>query len=297
MADWTDSRIPLESVQPDLRRGAGRTLCVLVSAVLLASSCAAPPEAPAELSDLSRYLLRGFDDADPRVLEAGIENLAVLLADVDLDGSRADRGFAPDDLQEEDLSDIPHPDAPVADCLPVALAGRSPHAVQWFGRYGLIVDQSPAEPTAASYERQFLEPDAPECFGELECSLMRTSNQIQRSTAIYTVNYVLLKDFRWVDLHADGEPTGRRALLTRAWMEDSAEGVNGQNTIVQSYTLDAFIEADDETTWRYHALYSQADLAVPVDDDVTAGTIRLSIDNHFAAHDAAIADTFSLESR
>ncbi len=269
-------------------------LLPLAATVVAVTACAPPPEAPAELSDLSRYLVREFDADDERVMAAGIANLEVVLADVDLQAPRADRSFLPADLTDDDVADLDRPDVAIDGCLPVALAGRSEHDVGWFGRFTLVVDQSPAEPSAASYTREFLAPDEPECFGEADCDLMETVNDIRRSNALYTVDFELLKDFRWIDVVHDGEPTGRRALVSRSWIEESAPGVNDQNIIVQTYTLDVFIGAEGGGTWRYHALYSEADLAVEVDDDITAATIRLSIDEHFTAHDAAIAAEFGL---
>lgn len=260
-------------------------------ALLLLVGCTPAPEAPQELSELTRYLLREFDDEDPRTLQSGLENLQAILAELDLEGPRSERSFLPDHLQADDLVDLPRPDVPLDGCVPVAVAGRSEHSPDLFGRYTQVVDQSPAEPTASSYARTFVEPQDHACFAEASCERLITANQVRRTNAVYTVDYVLLKDFQWVPMTADGEETGERALLSRAWMDESAVGVNGQNTIVQSFTLDAFLPVDGGT-WRYHALYSEADLAVEVDDEITAGTIRLSIDQHFDAHDAAISDEF-----
>lgn len=263
-------------------------------AVLLVAGCAPPPEAPEGLSDISRYLIREFDNEDPRVMEAGLANLEAALSVYDLEGPRADRGFDPDDLTEEDVAAIEHPDVPVDGCVPVGLAGGSPHDVQWFGRYTEVSDQSPAEPSAASYARTFLAPEDPACFFEGDCALLNTTNDIRRANIIYTVDFELWKDFRWFDMVVDDEPTGRRALVSRSWLKDSFPGVNGQNTIVQSFTLDVFIGAEGGGTSRYHVLWSEADLATPVDESVTQGTVRLSIDQHFDAHDEAITELFDL---
>ena len=267
----------------------------LLAPGLLAQGCAAAPEAPDGMSDLSRFLIREFDNEDPRVMEAGIANLEASLSVFDLEGPRGDRGFDPDDLTEDDVSAIEHPDVPVDGCVPVGLVGGSPHDVEWFGRYTLVTDQSPAEPSAASYARTFLAPEDPDCFGEDDdCPLLNTSNQIRRANILYTVDFELWKDFRWFDVVADDEPTGRRTLISRSWFKESFEGVNGQNTIVQSFTLDVFIGAEGGGTWRYHVLWSEADLATPVEESVTQGTVRLSIDQHFTAHDEAIAELFAL---
>jgi len=268
-----------------------RILAALTAAAL--AGCTPPPEAPDDLSDLSRYLIREYDNEDPRALQVGIESLEPHLAGLDLTGPRGDRAFLPDDLVDDDLAAITHPDAPLAGCVPVAVAGQSRHEVLWFGELAQIVDQTPGEPSAETYARNFLAPDDPTCFADASCAHMETVNDVRRSNAIYTVEYSMFKDFRWVDVVAEGEPTGRRALLTRSWITEPAVGVNNQNTIVHSYTLDVMIGEDDGTTSRYQVLWSEADLVLDVEDDITAGTLRIAIDQYFVAQDNAIEDAFA----
>jgi hypothetical protein len=262
---------------------------------LLALACRPPPEAPTGLSDLSRYLLREWGAEDPRVLEAGIENLASELAALDLEGERADRSFAPEDLDEADIADMAHPEEPPEDCVPVGVAGMSQWEIGLHGRLQTEVDQTVAEPSASAYARRFVEPEDPDCFPDASCAVLITANDVTRSNPLYTVTMELFKDFRWIDVTSGGAPSGRRAMLARAWIAQSWDGEQGASRIVQSYTMDSWIEASDGRTWRWQVLWSESEIPGVEDEDIVAGTIRLHIDDLFEETDEAIGNLYGEE--
>ena len=96
--------------------------------VLMSMGCKPPPEAPAELDELSRYLYREWESPDPLVMSEGLNNLDVFLADYDLDAHVNDRSFELELLTREDLdaSGIDWPtDRPLGELLFDYLQARS----------------------------------------------------------------------------------------------------------------------------------------------------------------------------
>jgi len=270
-----------------------RCLAVLALAFALAG-CSPAPEAPTELSDLSRYILAEFDSDDPRVLEGALANLADVFAATDLEGDlRDERTFIPDKLTAEDLAGIETPpDTDPADLVPVAVVGRSRHPVANHMAFQRQPDQLPAEPSAETYERTYLAPDDPSCFGvEDDCTLLRTQNAIRRVNALMRVDFVLFKDFRLVDVDPDA---GLQGLAARSWLTESWDGESGGTRLIQSYTEDIFIDLPDGGSLRYQMLQTETDLGPDVADSLVQAIVRGSIDSSFGAADDAIDELLEL---
>jgi len=261
----------------------------LLIALLVLCGCAPLPEAPTELNDLSRYLYREHANEDPRVMQVGAANLFDFLETLPLDGERADRSFEPENLHEEDVADITRPDRPLDGCLPVAIGGLSRHAIDDHALLITQPDQTEAEASATFYDRSFVDGD-PACFLDRTCALLRTSNHAERQNALLKVEFVLLKDFRWVEIvDEDGEHV-RWSIISRSWFEQEWHGEEGNNALLQSYASDFWFEADDGTVWRYQTLWSESQISLDVTDDAVRATLRLSIDGSFGRADDAIDD-------
>ncbi len=262
---------------------------VLAPALALAlAGCTPAPEAPTELSDLSRYILAEFDSDDPRVLEGALANLADVFVDVDLEGDlRDERTFVTDKLTVEDLAGIETP--PGTDpqnLVPISVVGRSRHPVANHMAFQRQPDQLPAEPSAETYVRAYLAPDDPTCFGvDEDCTLLRTENDIRRVNALMRVDFVLFKDFRLVEVD---EEAGLQGLAARSWLTQSWDGENGSTRLIQSYTEDIFIDLPEGGSLRYQMLQTETDLGPDVADSLVQAVVRGSIDSSFGAADDAI---------
>jgi hypothetical protein len=263
---------------------------VLALAALIAhlAGCAPPPEAPTELSDLSRYLYREYDNEDPRVMQAGARNMFDLLATLDLTGDRSERSFEPEDLRDEDVADLTRPDRPLENCLPLGIGGTSRHRIEDHARLMIQPDQTEAEASATYYDRSFPEVADPSCFLDRECDLLVTVNDAERQNALLTVRFILFKNFRWVEiLDADGDHE-RWAIVARSWFEQEWEGEQGENALLQSYASDLWFEDDAGAVWRYQTLWSESRTTPQADDAIVLGILRSSIDGSFGRADDAI---------
>lgn len=259
--------------------------------ILALTGCKAPPEAPAELNELSRYMYREWGTDDPEVLSAGISNLEpFLLAEVDYSGDSKDRSFQLTPIEESDLNDITWPtDRNPADTVALSVTAMSPWPVTDHARLQVESDQTPTEPTAKTYTRSFPDTSDPNCLPEQTCDMVVSINEARRENALLAVDFVLNKNFRWATTE-----DGRDVLLARSWFDQSWEGDGGDTMLWQSYSTDIWIAQPDGGTLRYQALWSESDVG-PSDEDVVLGTLRYSIDKIFQAGDESIETLYYSE--
>ena len=155
---------------------------LLLASLTLAFGCQPPsPEAPTEVSELSRYLYREWANPDPEAMEAGLLNLWDFLADVDLESANVDRSWVPEVLEPEDVTDIQRPeDRELSALLAISMAGRSVWPVADHGALQMEEDQRPAEPTAPVYIRTPRNLSDVSCFPTRECGPVETDNEVRR---------------------------------------------------------------------------------------------------------------------
>lgn len=240
-----------------------------------------PPEAPTEMSDLSRFLFRSYDD--PEALGAGLDNLLDVLAETELAAEDpADRSWLLDPLDVSDLEAVAIPEgrAP-ADVLTMGLAYESPWALDLHPAYMVLSDLTVISDTAVVYERTFDQGDGG-CFVDRGCEAIETSNFIDRETTFFKMEYTAFKDYRWVD-RDEG-----RAILSRGWIAESAHGDGGSNHLWQNYETDVWLEVGDRT-WRFYAVYTEADYA-GVGEDLARNLSRASAQDALETLDAFIAE-------
>lgn len=288
-----------------------RTLALAVFALVSTSVAGcrrAPPEAPEEFSDAIRSLFRDFDQPEDVVRShlIAVEELVYLGMDIEAESS-ADRALAPERLNLSDLEALDqYPDRNIADGVPIALGGYSPHPVALHPMKEMLVDHTPVEPYSPNhYVREFLDGEA--CWEDGTCDRMETFNDVTKENLLMTIDYTFFKSFRWIDLSDDGEP--RMALLARSWTPESYEGRNGNSWIHQSFTIEAWVPRDgrgfirdgshqnvDEGTWetdsvgggtlRLLCLWSETEFqGLNVTDDQIAATARTGINKNFQAAD------------
>lgn len=251
-----------------------------------------PPKAPEGVDDLTRFLFREWAHEDPVVLQDGMEKLEKILEEeVDFSKKLKYRRFELDSFSEDDVAGIPWPESedPSA-TIGMAVAFESKWPVVDHAR--LQVEATlllEAEQSAKNYKRRFISPTDATCFIGEECEAFYTENDITRSSAAMKIDIMLHKDFKWVKL-ADG----RRAVVSRSWNPEvfvSAE--NEKDKIVQSYTLDVWLERPDGKTWRYQALYQESEIGGVLGmfaDDAAAvvSTVTSATDDMFVDTDVVI---------
>lgn len=262
--------------------------------LLLLVGCAPLPEAPTELNELSRYLYREYNHEDPRVMQEGMANMYDFLATLDLaTEEKEDRSFVPENLHDEDVVDIVRPDRPLEDCLPISIGGLSRHRIEDHALLMIQPDQTEAEASANFYDRTFPELADPSCFLDRTCDLLVTSNHAERQNLLLHVEFILYKNFRWVEVLDDDGEHARWAIVARSWFDQEWHGEEGNNSLLQSYATDLWFEADDGGVWRYQTLWSESEIAVEVSDDGVRNVLRRSIDDSFGQADDVIDELLS----
>lgn len=259
----------------------------------VASGACAPPEAPTELNDLSRYLYREWDAEDARTRSAGMANLDAFLSTVDVTSDALDdRTWTLTDLEEDDVATITRPDRPLEDCFGIGMAYGSRWPASDHARLQIEADQVPTEPTAERYERTITNVDDPACFVDQSCERIDTSNDMRRKTALYSVDSILFKNFRWVT-YTDADGVEHASFYSRSWYDQPWPGDNEKTTVWQSYSIDVWIDRGDGTAWRYQTLWNETEIGgFPISDDLATATVRPGTNDTFEAGDAAIGTLF-----
>lgn len=289
---------------------------------LLLIGCFRPsPQGNPEFSDAVRYTWLSYE-ADEATLAYALRSLeTALYTSINLEeGGLLDRSVEVERLSAEDVQMVPHPDADPSLALPVGVGAVSPWGIEDQKHIQMLVDQTPVEPSSPDhYVRTFLSGD--ECWLERGCEEMITTNDIVKKNTFMEVPYILLKDFRWVDMGLpdpadvpegeeavnEGEP--RWAWVARSWTDESNPGVGGDTEVTQSYVIDVWIprdgrgyvrqstdENDDDGEWttdstgggtlRMMAMWVEVNFwAMEVTDDQVAGLTRKGIDDNFEAAD------------
>jgi len=258
----------------------GAACATLVGALTLAG-CPAPIEAPTELSDLARYMVREFDAEDPAVRVAGADNFAALLDGVDFSASTPDRSTIPSSLSSDDVADLTRPpDTSLADTTDVTLFYGSRHPVSTHAAFTLVENQIDAEPSTAAYTRSFL--DGEDCFEDGSCDRLSTVNAVSRENALFALDFTLFKDFRRF-----ATTDGRDVLVSRAWTVEPFEASRGTAVLRQSWTLDVFVDGPDGAL-RFRGNWAETTFDPPIDEDIARNTTRSGMQNGHERADEAL---------
>jgi hypothetical protein len=233
--------------------------------------CQRPVEAPTEMDELSRFLLRDFEVEEPEGLALGLDHLRPLLEDA------PEEGWSLGPLSLLDLGDLSPPDGrDPADARGLAVVHASPHPVADHVALMLLEDMTPCSPTADSYDRSFLE--GQECFAGAGCEYLRTVNEITRSNLMMSMGFTLYEDYRWVE----------GAVLSRNWIAASAHGDEDSNHLWQDWEVEVWLPSEDGGTLRLWAMWTEAEYA-GISEELAEVTGRMGLVDAMEAQDAVIA--------
>jgi hypothetical protein len=284
----------------------------LITAVLLAACSATPggddddssvtPEfgIDPEFSHPSRYLFREFDRASDAELAFVLRRLeASVNSAVDFAGGELiDRSPAVDPLEAMDLEALDHPEVDVSDCLSVAMASRSRHAIDRHASGVLQTDQSPGDPSAPSHHDRVFSGGTELCWGDRSCAALRAEDELTRSSALLSITLTDRVDYRWVDLGLpspsavevgqealnDGEP--RWAVFSHSWMPERA--AEGDVALEQAYSLGVWITRADSPELpllRYTASWTETTLGVFLGDSTVRQLTRGGMQDAYDAQE------------
>lgn len=238
-------------------------------------ACAeAPIPAPAELGDIVLGLFREWEQ-----LEAADE-LPTWLAE---DWNDADPGWTMPALSADEVDGLDIPARDLADALGGAVAAESEHSLESHAAFILLADQSVVNPTDYErYDREFTE--GGECFADASCDVLRTWNVVVKNGAFgVQIPYEWEKDYRRVA----GE--GFSAIIARGWLSEEAWAEDDANGLLQSYTVDAFVEWEGGPLIRLQSQWTELALVLQPDDEFLYNQLIEGIRGVFEDTDAAIA--------
>lgn len=253
--------------------------------ILLLVACHKVPEAPAEIEDLCAWLFAHQDE--PELLPDGLTKLQTWLAT----RTESEEGYQLPPLEPEDVADVDRPDRDLTDALGGVGDAVSPHSLQSHVDFILLADQSVVDPGDYSkFDRTFLV--GGDCFGARDCERTETWNDIVKTAAFgVTIPYEYPKDYQWVDFVANEGDT-RAAVVSRGSVAEESFDESGNNGILQSFTLDVFLERPTGDLHRVQALWTETKLVI--DDIVTEDFLRKELakglQDVFADTDAAIEE-------
>jgi len=247
-----------------------------------------PPNynAPTTPAELSLYLFREFDHADPGVLRAGVINLRTFLEDfetttsLDMGSTVGDRAWTIAALTEADWGGAPHwaghnPD----DQLPMAVAVRSSFGTDDHAALVGLVDQTPLEPSNQHYDRSFV--TSWDEWINRESLSLQTTNSITRENILMTLTFTSYKDYRWVQLpDEDGW-----AVVGRSWIIQQYENEGGGTTMDFNSNVELTVPSGSGTL-RYNTLWSAMHFGVELADSVLMNLIRNGIQDGYEATEA-----------
>ncbi len=261
-------------------------------AMVLSLSACTIQEAPTELSELNRFLFREWDNEDEQLLADALGNFEDQMSTIELDGALGQRSFIPENLIEEDVRELDHPERPQTNLLGVAVGHQSAWSSSEHVLLIVAPDQTPVQPTAPTYERSFTGDSDPDCFVERQCMRLTSQNEVRRENLLMSVNFTVSKDYRWVRVTSDSADE-RWGIVARSWFSESFAEEDGDSTLWQSFTLDLWLDQADGGLIRYESMWTETEIPGVSDPDIIRGTIRLSLDDTFEAEDSYLEDLAS----
>ena len=245
---------------------------VLVMALV---GCKSPLEAPSDLEDLTRWMFIEWEDPD--ALAAGAGNLLDFAqAEVDFAADWEGRSYESGALGAGAAEGLVNHDRDSADTNSVVLFFSSRYPAEDHLQHIKMEDQTPVEPSSSElYNRAFIEND-PGCIADGSCDFMRSMNDVRRDNVLYTIDYPMRKDWRWVTIEGVGD-----ALCARSFNLESASG--NLIDLLQGYSIDIFLP-DGDGSLRMQSTWQEMEMG-GLDAEDVAKTIAKGIDDQLEVHD------------
>ncbi len=218
--------------------------CVAI-ALVGATGCPRPPDAPEDLDELCSYLFVHHPDEDDAEMAAGLGNLNAWL-----DGHWEETldGFVVEGLTDGVVDELDGRDRSVDEILGVAVATRSEHPVDAAASALLEVDQTEVEPDwYESFDRTFV--SDLDCFMTRECLRLETVEwmEVNLAMGVKSTNEAY-NQYVWIE-NDDGW-----SLVQRSWLVDQPEDNSPLIEVYEQYYLNAFVPRGGghyrlQTTW------------------------------------------------
>ncbi len=249
---------------------------LIVSLLPTAACKKEKPVAPTEMTEILTYMFVNWED--PEALAAASDNLKPWLDDNAAAEQTVD-GYQLEPLDPDDIGDsVVYPsDAVFADQLGAAGGNVSGFGLSDHARHMVVKDQTFAnEKSYNAYDRTVVEGNA----GTFKSGsgLIRTDNYVSTQVLIYEIPYDLKKDYRWVT----GESS--KSIIGRSWIEEVGCNDGGGTCLLQSFSVDVFMDNGANSTQRLTATWAQTKPSLG--DDFMVDSLADGLQDVFEGTDA-----------
>lgn len=192
-----------------------------VSSLILFATvgCKPPPDAPADLENLSEYIFAHMGDEDTTELEAGLLNLRLWL-ETDENLASTLEGYAVNNLKDESVNSLDDVDRSIRDSLyGAAVAYEYEHSMAELKQTLFIDDWSAvSDGTYGCYERIYDDSSQPNCLMDNSCDqLSYVTTSASSWAGVVDVVSVSFGEVREIDV--DGE----KMVVQRTWLEGPSD--------------------------------------------------------------------------
>ncbi len=220
----------------------------------LAIGCTPPPDAPADLENLSEYIFAHMGDEDTAELEAGLINLRTWLeTGTNLESTQ--EGYTVNDLKDESVNALDDVERSIRDSLyGAALAHKYDHSMKELKQTMFVDDWSAvSEGTYDCYERIYEDSSQPACIVDGSCDqLSYVTDSVSSWAGAVDVTSISLGEVREITI--DGESM----ILQRTWLEGPSEtsGILGdQVELYAQYFVNIMIPGSESGILRTTATW------------------------------------------
>jgi hypothetical protein len=185
----------------------------------MAIGCKPPPDAPADLENLSEYIFAHMGDEETTELEAGLLNLRQWLeTDDNLESTL--EGYAVNNLKDESVNSLDDVDRSIRDSLYGAAVAYEYELSMDKLKQTLFIDDWSAvsEGTYGCYERVYENPSQPDCIMDNSCDqLSYVTTSASSWAGVVDVVSVSFGEVREIDIE------GEKMVIQRTWLEGPSE--------------------------------------------------------------------------
>ena len=226
-----------------------------LSFVLLATvGCKPPPDAPADLENLSEYIFAHMGDEDTAELEAGIANLKIWLeTGTNLESTL--EGYTVNDLKDESVNALDDVERSIRDSLYGAAVAHSYDHTMVELKQTMFADDWSAvsEGTYDCYERTYDSTNQPDCIVDGSCQeLAYVTDSVSSWAGVVDVISTSFGEVRSIDI--DGE----EVILQRTWLEGPSEtsgALGGQVELYAQYFVNIMFPSSTGSILRTTATW------------------------------------------
>jgi len=246
--------------------------------------CSHSPDAPVQLAELAAKTFG--DQEDAALLSEDLAQLASWEAARD----EVEDGYILPPLSDSAVTDITTPPGTSrGDTLGGIADAQSTATLQQHVDFILLPDQTVVDPEGYStFARTFIE--GGDCFGDGSCDRLVTENDMVKTAAGVTIPYYYFKDYQRTT-YVDADGVEHDAVVSRGWIEEEGWSADGANGVIQSYTLDVFMDTSAGSVHRTQALWTEAVLVIDsLGQQFLENQLILGLQGVFADTDSAIIE-------